>query len=178
MLIALYRRFQRPWPEPILAVLDHGTRVCLAFSLIPNRSALAVLTTLIPLMRNYGKPKILKTDNDGAFRSFFFRGALKGIGVKHRRSEPYSPWQNGRVERLILTMKERLLPWIAERGVTDSFHGDLNLLRFWYNHVRPHQHLAGKVPAEVWRGRPASTRSLRFFSHWGGLIAGYYRPPP
>ena len=164
--------------EPILAVLDHGTRVCLAFSLIPNKSALAVLATLIPLMRKYGKPKILKTDNDGAFRSYFFQGVLKLLGVKHRRSQPYSPWQNGRVERLILTMKERLLPLIVEGGITESVHHDLQLLRFWYNHVRPHQHLEGNVPGEVWRGGPASSKSLRFFSHWRGLIAGYYRPPP
>ncbi len=165
--------------EPILAILDHGTRACLALKTLPDKSALAVLVILIPLMRRLGKPRYLRTDNDGTFRSLFFRAVLKLVGVKHRPIAPFCPWQNGRVERFILTMKERLLPWLREVGLSENhFQGDLDLLRFWYNHARPHQHLSGRVPKELWHGGEVSSAKLRFFSEWGGLLAGYYRPPP
>ena len=53
--------------------------------------------------------------------------------------------------------------------------------RFFYNQVRPHQHLQGRTPQEVWDdgGRDVNPRhyaptAARYFSAWGGLLTGYY----
>jgi hypothetical protein len=49
--------------------------------------------------------------------------------------------------------------------------------RAWYNHARPHQHLDGHTPAEVWDGREKSVNLPRFVSVWGGHISGWFFPP-
>jgi len=48
-----------------------------------------------------------------------------------------------------------------------------DLLRVWYNHVRPHQGLRGQVPGEVWD--PGRRGALRVFEAWGGLLSGHGR---
>ena len=60
------------------------------------------------------------------------------------------PWQNGRVERFIGTVKRALgtEPIAGEGG----FAVALKTVRAWYNHERPHDHLQGRTPAEVWAG--------------------------
>lgn len=58
------------------------------------------------------------------------------------------PWQNGRVERFFGTLKAKLNLWGVDSGEQlDLALGDF---RDWYNHVRPHQHLGGRTPAEAW----------------------------
>lgn len=53
----------------------------------------------------------------------------------------------------------------------------LRLFRLWYNHVRPHQSLTGRTPAEVWDGvdtyRHPPKRAI-WFEAWDGLLTGYY----
>ena len=48
---------------------------------------------------------------------------------------------------------------------------------FWYNEVRPHQHLHGLTPAEVWRGIDpyrSAPKEVGRFEGWGGLLMGLY----
>jgi transposase InsO family protein len=61
-----------------------------------------------------------------------------------------APQQNGRVERFIGTVKQELRV-AALRGDRD-FDLKLTTIRTWYNHDRPHDHLQGRTPAEVWAG--------------------------
>lgn len=53
------------------------------------------------------KIKTIQTDNGSEFvnnqentkNPTIFEITLKGLGIKHKRTRPYSPWQNGKVER-------------------------------------------------------------------------------
>jgi transposase InsO family protein len=119
----------------------------------------------------------LRSDNDSAFRSWLFRCACWLLGIRHRRTTPHCPWENGRIERLFLTLKQKIEPWFQAAGLSESLAYDLALFRAWYNHARPHQHLDGRTPAMAWAGleHPA-TRRLRFFSAWGGRLSGYIVP--
>ena len=82
---------------------------------------------------------------------------------------------NGRVERFFGTLKEKLDGWsVDDREQLSLALGDF---RAWYNHVRPHQHLHGRTPAEAWAGvdpYAAAPRSIRYFSAWDGLLTGFY----
>ncbi|QEM81960.2 integrase core domain-containing protein [Halomonas sp. Y2R2] len=49
--------------------------------------------------------------------------------------------------------------------------------RCWYNHARPHQHLGGCTPAEVWEDRGKSTHAPQWISIWNGKINGWWFPP-
>ena len=72
------------------------------------------------------------------------------LSIRHQRTEPGCPWQNGRVERFIGTVKRAL----RQKPLTGRHEFDHRLIgiRQWYNHDRPHDHLQGRTPAEVWAG--------------------------
>ncbi|MGH9509739.1 MAG: integrase core domain-containing protein [Terriglobales bacterium] len=59
----------------------------------------------------------------------------------------------------------------------DELNAALVPFRFWYNHVRPHQHLAGRTPAEVWAGCDRPVGDPRWFTAWDGLLGGDYYAP-
>jgi putative transposase len=60
------------------------------------------------------------------------------------------PQQNGRVERFIGTVKRALAT--EPTSSSKEFAEALQQVRTWYNHERPHDHLQGRTPAEVWAG--------------------------
>lgn len=69
---------------------------------------------------------------------------------------------------------ERLDQWQVSK---DELRGALVQFRFWYNHVRPHQNLDGRTPAEVWRGIDIFTKGYKqqyWFKEWDGLLTGFY----
>jgi hypothetical protein len=57
----------------------------------------------------------------------------------------------------------------------EELNAALGDFRAWYNHVRPHQHLGGRTPAEAWAGFDpyvAAPCEVRYFSVWDGLLTG------
>jgi transposase InsO family protein len=84
------------------------------------------------------------TDNGSCYRSHTFRDALAGI--EHRRTRPYRPQTNGKVERFHRTLADewayvRLYTSDAQR--CDEFPRWLHT----YNHHRGHTALGGQPPA-------------------------------
>ncbi len=89
-------------------------------------------------------------DSEAVFVSRWFRLGLWALGIRPQRIEPGCPWQNGRVERFIGTVKREL----ARAPITNGKEFDIALrdVRAWYSHDRPHDHVQGRTPAEVWTG--------------------------
>jgi transposase InsO family protein len=137
-------------PHLALAILDHASRACLRLQRLSDKSSVTLLRALSEAVRRYGRPQFLRTDNEAVLVSRWFRFGLWLLGVRHQRIEPGCPWQNGRVERFIGTVKGEL----ATTPVTDGSQlaTVLREIRTWYNHDRPHNHLQGRTPAEVWAG--------------------------
>jgi len=163
--------------KPVLGVLDHGSRTCLELKPVESRRTVALLRQLLEIFDRFGTPKVLRTDNEPAVRSLLFRTALRLLGVRHQRTEPCAPWQNGRIERLFRTVKEVMRHRRTATGLRGFSEADLRDIRTWYNHLRPHQHLAGRAPAEAWTGpEPDRRRPARWVSDWDGLLAGCYWP--
>lgn len=138
-------------------------------------SIFGIIEHLQQAIRLHGKPKIIRTDNEGMFRSSAFAAALEQLGIRHQRTTPGCPWQNGRIERLFGTLKQVLDCWIVS-GIA-QLNRDLDTFRYWCNHIRPHQNLDGRTPAEAWNGiapyaKPA--KQEHWFEAWDGLLSGYY----
>ncbi|MEO1088712.1 MAG: hypothetical protein AAFY88_31150, partial [Acidobacteriota bacterium] len=94
--------------SPVLGVVDHGTRACLELSKLPDKTMLTILRSVIDLIERFGRPKVLRTDNEGMFASPFFGLIIKMLGARHQRTMPKAPWQNGRIERFFGTLKAAL----------------------------------------------------------------------
>ena len=82
---------------------------------------------------------------------------------------------NGRVERLFGTLKEKLDRFQVDGR--ETLASMLDEFCFWYNAVRPHQHLNGCTPDEVWHGiHPYACipKTVQLYSGWEGALQGYY----
>jgi transposase InsO family protein len=161
--------------HPVLGIIDHGSRRALALRPLREQTAIATLRALLVAAEMFGLPRTLRTDNGAVFTSRLFRFAMCWLGIRHHLSTPGCPWQNGRIERLFGTLKEKL----NQFAVPDFASLEMALFQFgfWYNHVRPHQHLCGWTPADAWNGRDPYLqvpRASLVFNAWEGLLTGIY----
>jgi len=86
------------------------------------------------------------TDNGACYRSLPWRDALAAAGITHKRTRPYRPQTNGKVERLNRTLLDEWAyarPYRSEQERRDAFPQWLHS----YNHHRGHTALNGKPPA-------------------------------
>lgn len=159
----------------IFGLIDHGSRTLLRLAALPNKCSWTLLGYLFLAIGKYGKPRAVRTDNEACFTSRLFRVVLWLVGIRQQRSDPGCPWQNGRIERLFGTLKGKLDS--LEVAALDALDTALGEFRFWYNQVRPHQHLGGATPAEAWAGVNPFTAKIKseyWFEAWDGLLHGYY----
>jgi transposase InsO family protein len=167
--------------RPIFGIVDHGTRACLALRSIEQKGSAALLRPLLEVIERFGRPRTVRTDNESCFTSWLFRFGLALLGIRHQRSAPMAPWQNGRIERFFATFKAALrhLEALGARGPELSQQRRLDEFRTWYNHLRPHQHLDGWTPAKAWAGRTAAikrSRRPKLVELWDGVLVGYLFP--
>ena len=87
----------------------------------------------------------LLTDNGSAYRSADFREACRLAGTRHRRTRPYRPQTNGKVERFNRTLLDE---WAYVRVYHTESARTAALDRFLhgYNHHRRHTSLGGQPP--------------------------------
>jgi len=158
----------------IFGLIDHGTRACLVLSESRDRSTIGILRLILDAIERYGRPRVIRTDNGPGFRSRLFTLTLALIGIRHQRIDPFCPWQKGRIERLFGTFKERLALWWQQAGTPLALSLDLETIRVWYNHARPHQSLDGLTPAMAWDGKTDhDVKSIEYFHSWNGILAGF-----
>jgi putative transposase len=149
-----------------LTITDYRSRYLLAcegLSSVRSEFAFAIFERAF---KDFGLPQAIRTDNGTPFAS---GNALFGLsrlavwwlrlGIKIQRIKPGNPQQNGRHERMHLTLKKE-----ATKPASFNFlQQQERFERFIhvYNHERPHQGLNGAYPADLY------TPSARL-----------YQPPP
>ena len=160
----------------VIGIVDHGSRSGLSLQHLPTATSITILRALFNAIELYGKPKYLRTDNERIFTSRLFRFSLRLLGIKHQRSMVCCPWQNGRVERFFGTFKERINQVVIESA--EQLTAALPEYRFWYNHIRPHDNLAGFTPAEYWNDKAHHLRNEpALFYELEVVLASYYFLP-
>ncbi|MDG4825445.1 IS481 family transposase [Asanoa sp. WMMD1127] len=85
------------------------------------------------------------SDNGSAYKSHAWRQACTQLGIKPRKTRPYRPQTNGKVERFHRTMTDG---WALARLYTSEQARRKALPAFLhhYNHHRPHTAIGGQPP--------------------------------
>ena len=99
---------------------------------------------------------------------------LAGYGVEHRRTRPYYPQTNGKVEAMIKTLERELLRGLGWRkGASGGWRwseieAEIGAFQGWYNFYRAHGALGYRVPAALYAGLALEKQGL---SNIFGLLA-------
>jgi len=130
------------------AVDDHS-RLTYTEELLDEKGATAAAfwARAAKWFRRHGIKKITRvlTDNGSCYRSFLFAAALATSRTRHKRTRPYRPQTNGKVERYHRTMATEWIyvqPWSSNEQRRPALAGWLD----YYNHERAHSSLGGKPP--------------------------------
>lgn len=108
--------------------------------------------------QEYGLPQAIRTDNGAPFASKAVGGLSRlavwwlKLGIVPERIEPGQPQQNGRHERMHLTLKQETAS--PPRSTMRSQQRRFNEFREEYNEQRPHEALGQRTPAELYRQSP------------------------
>lgn len=162
--------------HPILGIVEHRSRRMLTLEGLKTRAATTLIRRVCDVVDAFGTPSNIRTDNEPLFQSKLFQLTLRLLRIRHQTTDPHSPWQNGRIERFFGTLKHYLNRWAVQDS--NQLNTALGKFRFFYNHVRTHQYLNGRTPAEAWDGVDpfAKPRRAVRFQAWDGLLSGYYFP--
>lgn len=134
----------------MLAVNDDCCRENLCLVADTSISGARVARELDALVRIYGKPACIVSDNGTEFTS---RAILKWAGdngVDWHYIDPGKPQQNGFIESFNGSLRDELLNEEIFDTLNDA-RRKLALWRYDYNNVRPHSSLGNQTPAEARR---------------------------
>jgi putative transposase len=149
------------WPSVELAVVQDGLMIdCCSRELLgwhlarSGRSKTAESALEHALIARFGtlgkvpQPFLLRSDNGLVFTSRSYTALVRSYGLRQEFITPYTPEQNGMVERVIRTLKEQC----AHRHRFESLQHPSRTIGDWigfYNNRLPHQALGMKTPGKA-----------------------------
>ena len=84
-------------------------------------------------------------------------------GIKHERSCPYTPEQNGKAERLNRTLMEISRSMLIEAKLHETFWAESIHTAVHLLNMRPSRSIDNKIPFTIWNGKDADFSYLRVF---------------
>jgi transposase InsO family protein len=98
------------WHRPVvLAILDDHSRLCCHLQLYLAETAECLVHGLSQAFMKRGLPRALMTDNGAAMLAEETRRGLKRLGIDHKTTLAYSPYQNGKQETFWGQLESRLM---------------------------------------------------------------------
>lgn len=125
----------------VIAVVDDATRYCIGLLNSPTVTTPIVTEFLDSLFKTHGIPTQIISDNGAPYglKSKYSKFDIwcRRRKIEHIRTRVKRPQTNGKVERLFGTIDREI----------KYCNNDLELFRMRYNHLRPHESLNSKTPA-------------------------------
>lgn len=148
-----------------LTVTDFASRYLLTCEALSTTKEQYAITVFERLFREFGLPRAMRTDNGVPFASAHALYGLSKLsvwwlrlGIGLERIKPGHPEQNGRHERMHLTLKREATKPAARNVLQQQARFDRFLTQ--YNAERPHEALAMRVPADVYTTSSRTYRGL------------------
>ena len=148
-----------------LTISDFATRYLLACDALATTQERYAFTVFERAFKDFGLPAAIRTDNGVPFasgHSLFGLSKLSvwwlRLGIRIERIKPGHPEQNGRHERMHLTLKKEATKPAAKNFLQQQARFDAFIEH--YNHERPHQALNMRYPGELYAPSPRSYHGL------------------
>jgi putative transposase len=138
-----------------LTVTDFASRYLISCDALSSTKERYAFTVFERVFKDFGLPKAIRTDNGVPFASpnaMFGLSKLSvwwlRLGIDIERIKPGRPQQNGRHERMHLTLKKEATKpaaknFLQQQGKFDRFIEE-------FNQERPHEAIGMKYPAEIY----------------------------
>ena len=146
-----------------LTVTDQASRFILMSEALQSTREDTAFTAFLRLFQDRGLPKAIRTDNGLPFASpngLYNLSKLSvwwlRLGIAIERIKPGTPTQNGRHERMHRTLKAEATRPAGMNSLQQQAKFDAFVSEF--NAERPHEALAMKVPADIYK--PAARRYI------------------
>jgi len=148
-----------------LTVTDFASRYLLTCEALSTTQETFAFTVFERTFKAFGLPHAIRTDNGVPFASAHALYGLSKLsvwwlrlGIQLERIQPGHPQQNGRHERMHLTLKKEATKPAAANVLQQQARFDAFVEQ--YNRERPHQALGMNVPAGVYQRSPRVYRGL------------------
>lgn len=148
-----------------LTITDFSSRYLLACEALESNKEMYAFHVFERAFKEFGLPKTIRTDNGVPFASpcaLFGLSRLSvwwlRLGISIERIKPGNPQENGRHERMHLTLKKEATKPAGENLLQQQEKFDSFIEEF--NTERPHQALEMKCPNEVYKPSPRPYRGL------------------
>ena len=140
----------------LVVIVDDYSRFCVGAELWGDQKGETLLGMLHQACIDHGKPRKLLTDQGSGFYSWsarqtMFQQYLDDQQIEHLVGNPHSPQSQGKVERLIQTLKREWLGRSHFGSLAEAAAGLATYIRS-YNYDRPHQGIDGFRPADRFYG--------------------------
>lgn len=148
-----------------MLLVDDHTRVMWVYMLKNKDDAFSTLKTFRAQVETETglKLKTLRTDRGGEFLSTQFTTYCKETGLNHHYTTPYSPQQNGVVERRNRTVVEMARSNLKSMDVPEKLWGEaVNHAVYILNRITT-KSLKNSTPYELWTGRKPNLDHVRVF---------------
>jgi putative transposase len=148
-----------------LTITDFASRYLLTCEALSTTQERFAFTVFERTFKEFGLPDTIRTDNGVPFASAHALYGLSKLsvwwlrlGIQIERSKPGHPQDNGRHERMHLTLKKEATKPAAANVLQQQARFDTWITQ--YNRDRPHQALGMKVPADVYTRSPRPYHGL------------------
>ena len=148
-----------------LTITDYASRYLITCDALSTTKETYAFSVFERAFKDFGLPTAIRTDNGVPFSCC---NALYGLsklsvwwprlGINIERIKPGHPEQNGRHERMHLTLKKEATKPAAENFLVQQARFD-NFIEY-YNQERPHQALNMQMPAELYKKSPTPYKGL------------------
>jgi len=144
------------WIKPsALCILDDRSRLICHMQWFLDETVRSLVHGFCQALMRRGLPRSLLTDNGAAMTAEEFKNGLHTLGILHQTTLPFSPWQNGKQERVWGHVEGRVIAMLE--GVSELTLDLLNsATHAWIEreyHQTSHAEL-GCTPLECYRTGP------------------------
>ena len=151
-----------------LLIVDEHTRYAVGYTLKNKDEALNSFTEFAIAANNFHSAKkysikFIRSDNGGEFIGDNWKPLLTQLGIQRQRTSPYTPHQNGVVERLNRTIGESTRAMLHAAGLPDRFWPLACQAAVYINNRLPSKATGTATPYQLWHGKRPHIGHLRTF---------------